>query len=431
MTQPKTDAADFSQLGIAPNLLKALAPKFTQPTPIQYQVIPIALEGKDVVGIAQTGTGKTLAFGIPMLQLLAKNQGQGLVLLPTRELAQQVEETLSEIGKKFGLRTAILIGGASMSAQIQSLKRNPHIIVATPGRLFDQIEQKNCRLDRVKIVVLDEADRMLDIGFLPQIKKILKTVPENRQTLLFSATMPTAIAQIASAHMKMPLRIEVAPSGTSAAQINQHVIFTMKETKMQLLDKMLAEHDGSILVFSRTKYGAKKIAHNVRGMGHASAEIHSNLSPNQRKDALAGFKSGKYRVLVATDIAARGLDVNDIALVINYDLPDNNEDYVHRIGRTGRAGKAGKAISFAAPSEWPDIRDIEKLIRKKINVLQTPELPPRRIQTFIKTEKPIGPMGRTKRYSSYSDENNSKPRRHSRKPNNRYNQNSRPFRRGR
>jgi ATP-dependent RNA helicase RhlE len=240
------------------------------------------------------------------------------------------------------------------------------------------MEQKNCCLDKVKIVVLDEADRMLDIGFLPQIKKILQAVPAKRQTLLFSATMPTAIAQIASTYMKSPLRIEVAPAGTPAAHIEQHVFYTLNDSKMQLLDKLLADYGGTILVFSRTKHGAKKIAREIRAMGHASAEIHSNLSPAQRRDALTGFKSGKYRILVATDIASRGIDVNDIALVINYDLPDNNDDYVHRIGRTGRAGKPGKAISFAAPSQWPDIRDIEKLIRKKIAVADTPVLPPKR-----------------------------------------------------
>lgn len=388
MTQPTTAVPRFDELGIAPNLLKALSAKYTQPTPIQYQVIPAALAGEDIVGIAQTGTGKTLAFGIPMLQRLAQEKGQGLILLPTRELAIQVEEMLMLIGKPFGLKTAVLIGGASSHLQIQSLRRNPHIIIATPGRLFDHLEQKNCSLDKVKIVVLDEADRMLDIGFLPQIKQILKVVPTDRQTLLFSATMPTAIGHIATTYMKSPLRMEVAPAGTPAAHIEQHVYFAPKEAKMQLLDKMLDEHQGSVLVFSRTKHGAKRIASGVRAMGHTAAEIHSNLSLTQRRDALSGFKTGKYRVLIATDIAARGIDVNDISLVINYDLPSNSEDYVHRIGRTGRAGKEGKAISFALPSEWPDIRDIEKLIRKKINIANTPDLPPHRAPVYV-SDRPM------------------------------------------
>lgn len=418
MTQPKTTAVPrFDELGIAPNLLSALTAKFTQPTPIQHQVIPAALAGEDVVGIAQTGTGKTLAFGIPMLQRLAKEKGQGLIILPTRELALQVDEMLLQIGKPFGLKTAVLIGGASMIQQIKSLRRNPHIIIGTPGRLFDQMEQKNCNLDNIKIVVLDEADRMLDIGFLPQIKKILKAVPNDHQTLLFSATMPTAIAQIAATYMKSPLRIEVAPAGTPAAHIEQHVFYTLNDSKMQLLDKMLADHGGTILIFSRTKHGAKKIANEIRAMGHASAEIHSNLSPAQRRDALGGFKSGKYRILVATDIASRGIDVNDITLVINYDLPDNNEDYVHRIGRTGRAGKPGKAISFAAPSQWPDIRDIEKLIRKKITVADTPVLPPRRPRPIVRFDDDMSrARGRRPSFGSRSSSGQSSSSRGPRRP---------------
>jgi ATP-dependent RNA helicase RhlE len=225
-------------------------------------------------------------------------------------------------------------------------------------------------------------------------------VPSERQTLLFSATMPTAIGQIAATYMKLPLRIEVAPAGTPAAHIEQHVYFTLNESKMQMLDKILSEHTGPILIFSRTKHGAKKIAMNVRAMGHEAAEIHSNLSTSQRREALNGFKTGKYRVLVATDIAARGIDVNNISLVINYDLPGNSEDYVHRIGRTGRAGKEGKAISFAAPSEWPDIANIEKLIRKKINVADTPVLPPRRHNATSMAERPAyGQRGRRPGFS--------------------------------
>ena len=380
MTQATPGEGNFAALGIAPKLLEVLERlHFTMPTPIQHQAIPLAIEGKDVVGIAQTGTGKTLAFGLPMIQRIAAHKGQGLVIVPTRELALQVDETLRKIGESLGLRTAVLIGGASMYIQVNLLRRHPHIIIATPGRLVDHLKQKTVTLNKITIAVLDEADRMFDIGFAPQIKQILALVPKERQTMLFSATMPDAIAAIASHHMKVPLRIEVAPSGTAAAHVLQEVYIADREIKMQLLEKLLTDNSGSVLVFSRTKHGAKKIAAAVRHMGHSGVEMHSNRSLAQRKEALAGFKSGKHRVLVATDIAARGIDVTGISLVINYDLPDNSEDYVHRIGRTGRAGMTGRAVSFAGSAERSDIRNIERLIRKTLPILALPTLPPRRV----------------------------------------------------
>jgi len=375
-------APSFNNLGIAPKLLAVIhSLQFTTPTPIQHQCIPAALEGKDIVGIAQTGTGKTLAFGIPMIQLLAQNHGQGLILLPTRELALQVNEVLQSVGAQLGLRTVVLIGGASSHQQVQAMRRNPHIIVSTPGRLIDHLQQKNLTLEKVKMIVLDEADRMFDIGFAPQIKQVLNYAPKDRQTMMFSATMPKAIADMAAHYMRAPWRIEVAPAGTPAAQVEQEIFMVSKELRPQLLDKLLTDTAGTVLIFSRTKRGAKKIAAFIRDMGHTAVEIHSNRSLAQRQAAMAGFKTGKYRVLVATDIAARGIDVDDIALVINYDLPSNLEDYVHRIGRTGRASSTGKAISFAGPEERGDIRQIEKLIKKPIPMAVLPVLPPKRIPT--------------------------------------------------
>jgi ATP-dependent RNA helicase RhlE len=379
MTPKKPTDFTFSNLGIKPKLLLILEKlKFSKPTAIQHQCIPHAIEGKDIVGIAQTGTGKTLAFVIPMIQRLAENKGQGLILLPTRELALQVNEVLQSIGQHIGLRTAVVIGGASSYQQLQALRRNPHVVVSTPGRLIDYLEHNSYSLNKVNIVVLDEADRMLDIGFMPAIKQILGAAPRERQTLMFSATMPSAIAEIASRFMKMPLRIEVAPSGTAAKNVEQELFIVSKELKGQLLDKILSDMPGTVLIFSRTKFGAKKITANIRAMGHSAVEIHSNKSLAQRKLAMEGFKSGKFRVMVATDIASRGIDVNDIALVINYDLPDNPEDYVHRIGRTGRAEKYGKAVSFATPDQRGDIKQIEYLIKKSIPILALPVLPPRR-----------------------------------------------------
>ncbi len=373
MTRSDQQPLDFPSLGIDPAILRILDHlKFKVPTPIQHQSIPVGLTGKDIIGIAQTGTGKTLAFGIPMIQRLQTLKGRGLILLPTRELAIQVDEALMQIGKTLGISTAVLIGGDSMRRQLDGLRRQPRIVIATPGRLIDHLQQGSVKLDTVKILILDEADRMLDMGFAPQIERILKTVPRERQTLLFSATMPAAIVKIAATYMSLPVRVEVAPAGTAAEHVEQEIIFVNKDSKFALLETLLKEFSGTVLCFSRTKHGAKKICHNLHRLGHSAAEIHSNRSLSQRREALQGFKTGRYRILVATDIAARGIDVHNIGMVLNFDLPDNSEDYVHRIGRTGRAGREGRAISFATPDQRGDIRTIERLIRKTLKIIPLP-----------------------------------------------------------
>ena len=360
----QTPAAGFYGLGIAPTLLEALDKlKFTVPTPIQQKAIPVASEGKDMVGIAQTGTGKTIAFAIPMIQRLAASEGNGLVLVPTRELALQVAEVVKQFAPAMGMGTAVIIGGESLSRQVQEIRRRPRIIIATPGRLIDHLKQRNIRLDDVRVLILDEADRMFDMGFAPQIKQVIAACPKERQTMLFSATMPDEIMKLASAHMKLPIRIEVAKSGTLAEKVEQELFVVDRGDKPALLAKLLDKYWGSVLLFVRTKHNAKKIAQTIRQMPHSATEIHSNRSLAQRREALEGFKSGKYRVLVATDIAARGIDVTGIELVINYDLPDEDENYVHRIGRTGRAGQPGRAITFASPDQRKDVRNIERLIR--------------------------------------------------------------------
>jgi ATP-dependent RNA helicase RhlE len=376
---PTQPLPSFDGLGIAPRLLEAIArAKFIVPTPIQLKSIPLAIEGKDLIGIAQTGTGKTLAFGVPMLQRLAQTKGRGLIVLPTRELALQVDEMLHKVGRPVGLRTAVLIGGASMVRQRQMLARKPHVLIATPGRLIDHLEQKTVGLHDIRVLVLDEADRMLDMGFAPQIQRILKAVPRDRQTMLFSATMPDQIVSIARASMKLPVRVEIARSGTTAERITHELFVVKREDKLRLLEKLLQEYRGSALVFSRTKFGAKRITRAVKAMGVSASELHSNRSLAQRREALDGFKSGKYRVLVATDIAARGLDVTGIELVVNFDIPENPEDYVHRVGRTGRAGRPGHAVSFATPDQGADVRAIEKLVLVNLPISKLPELPPAR-----------------------------------------------------
>lgn len=355
----------FHNLGIAPGLLAVLDElKFVTPTPIQERSIPIAITGKDVMGIAQTGTGKTLAFGIPMIGRIVEDKTrQGLVILPTRELAIQVDETFQRVGKKLGIRTAVLIGGDSMEKQKRQIRANPNVIIATPGRLNDHLSQRTVKLDQVSILVLDEADHMLDMGFAPQIAEVLKHVPKERQTMLFSATMPNEVIRLATSYLKLPTRVEVAPPGTAVEKIAQELFFVPHMEKLDLLLKLLTEYSGSVLVFTRTKFIAKRIALSLRNKGHTAVEIHSNRSLGQRREALAGFKDGRYRVMVATDIAARGIDVTGIEVVINYDLPEKAEDYVHRIGRTARAGREGRAISFATPDQKGNVRDIERLMR--------------------------------------------------------------------
>ncbi|MBN1384266.1 MAG: DEAD/DEAH box helicase [Elusimicrobia bacterium] len=379
----------FYGLGIAPGILQILNRMgFKSPTPIQHKSIPIAIEGKDIIGIAQTGTGKTIAFGIPLIQRLAQRKGRGLILVPTRELAIQVNDALIKFTPAFSLATAVLIGGESARPQINALRKNPRIIVATPGRLNDLAGQHKVRLNEVNVLVLDEADRMLDMGFAPQIEKIIRLIPKDRQTMLFSATIPGEIIKMASAHMKLPVRTEIAPTGTAAEGISQEIFVVHNDYKAKLLDEILKKYTGSVLLFTRTKRRASRVVHMIRAGGHSAAEIHSDRSFGQRKEALNGFKSGKYRVLVATDIASRGIDVKNIELVINYDLPDDPGNYVHRIGRTGRAKEMGHAISIASPDQGGDVRNIEKIIRKTIPLAKHDKIP---TETFMHSYKPSLP----------------------------------------
>ena len=369
--------SNFSDIGVSPDILKILDKlSLTSPTPIQKQAIPVALKGTDIVGIAQTGTGKTFAFGIPIIQKLLSSSGQALVLVPTRELALQVNESIKKLADRLNITTIVLIGGENISRQLFELKRRPRLIIATPGRLIDHLKRKSIKLDQIKTLVLDEADMMLDMGFLPQIEEILRSVPKERQTMLFSATMPVLIANLATKYLKLPIRIEVAPQGTIVKNVTQEMIVLEAKDKMKYLEKIIKENEGSILIFVRTRYGVKNIAKKLISNGHKATEIHSDLSQGQRKRALDSFKSGRSRIMVATDVAARGLDVKGIELVINYDLPDSSSDYVHRIGRTARAGKKGKAISLATPSQLKNIKAIEALIKIRFNIVEQAKLEP-------------------------------------------------------
>ena len=375
----------FFGLGIAPRILETLERiKFKTPTPIQYKAIPLAIEGKDVIGIAQTGTGKTHAFAIPMIQRLAQKDALAIVLAPTRELALQIDEAVRVLAQPFGMRTACLIGGAPMRPQEDALRRRPHIIIATPGRFIDHMESRNILMVRVNMLVIDEADRMLDMGFAPQVEKILMLLPRQRQTMLFSATMPAEIMKMVNTYMQLPVHVEMAPSGTTAEGVTQELYIVKREAKISLLSKILSQYQGSVLLFIRTKHSAHKIVRSIREMGHRVAEIHSDKSLPQRREALEGFKSGRYRVLVATDIASRGIDVTKIEVVINYDLPEDVENYVHRIGRTARAGCKGRAISFATPDQKGDVKNIEQLIRKQLPIVKHPEIPAEEFEAFAR-----------------------------------------------
>ncbi|MEG9328225.1 DEAD/DEAH box helicase [Salinimicrobium catena] len=372
----------FKNLELSQPLLKAIKDQgYTTPTPIQQQAIPLVLQGKDLLGIAQTGTGKTAAFGIPLLQRLEESNisGRGikaLILTPTRELAIQIDESLTAYGKYTRLKHTVIFGGVSQGKQVQKLKNGVDILVATPGRLLDLMNQGFISLKHLQIFVLDEADRMLDMGFIHDVKKVIKVLPSKRQTLFFSATMPEEIQSLSNMMLKNPAKVEVTPASSTVDKIQQRIYFTNKPDKRKLLLHLLESNGiSSALVFTRTKHGADKVA---RFLGKAkinSAAIHGNKSQNSRQNALKNFKSGELSVLVATDIAARGIDIDELKHVFNFDLPNVPETYVHRIGRTGRAGNDGMAISFCTSEEKKDLKGIEKLAAIKIPVVEEHPFP--------------------------------------------------------
>jgi ATP-dependent RNA helicase RhlE len=371
----------FSDLGLASTLLEAVAAEgYSTPTPIQEQAIPPVLAGRDLCGIAQTGTGKTAAFALPILQRLATAPRRpaprtchALVLSPTRELASQIADNFCAYGAGMPLSTTVVFGGVSISRQREQLAHGVDVLVATPGRLLDLIDSRSLTLSSVQILVLDEADRMLDLGFIHALKRIVKLLPRPRQTLLFSATMPRAIATLAEDYLDSPVNVVVAPSATTAERIDQGVVFVPSERKRDLLATMLRDPAfARVLVFTRTKHGADRVVRHLVVAGIEAAAIHGNKSQPQRERALAAFRDGEARVLVATDIAARGIDVDGVSHVINFELPNVPEDYVHRIGRTARAGAAGIAVAFCSDEERPYLRDIEKLIRSSLRPIAVP-----------------------------------------------------------
>ncbi|PWC44895.1 DEAD/DEAH box helicase [Azospirillum sp. TSO22-1] len=372
----------FSDLSLRSEIQAALAAQgYVTPTPIQAQAIPPALLGRDILGIAQTGTGKTAAFTLPILQRLSTaTTGRGaaprtLILTPTRELAIQIGDSIANYGAGLSLRHAVIFGGVGQSPQVDALRRGLDILVATPGRLIDLMNQGHVKLDRLEVFVLDEADRMLDMGFIHDVKRVIAKLPKERQTLFFSATMPKEITDLANRLLKEPVRVEVTPVATTAERIDQSVIFVPATDKRHLLLEMLGKDAGMdrVMVFTRTKHGANKVTEHLVKGGITAAAIHGNKSQSARQTALEGFRAGTVRVLVATDIAARGIDVDGVSHVVNFELPNIPESYVHRIGRTARAGASGIAIAFCDDGEERAyLRDIEKLTRKPLTVLGTP-----------------------------------------------------------
>lgn len=373
--------SDFLSLALSLPILKAIEEVgYEKPTPIQAQAIPHLLQGKDLLGIAQTGTGKTAAFSLPILDRLYRNKikvaphrPRALILTPTRELAAQILESFETYGRHLPFNYAVVFGGVSERPQIQVLSRGVDVLVATPGRLLDLMGQRQVFLNQLEIFVLDEADRMLDMGFIHDIKKVIATLPKVRQTLLFSATMPATISGLAQGLLHQPVKIEIAPPASTVERVEQLLYMVDKTNKSRLLHTILSQTGFErVLVFTRTKHGANKVAAYLEKASISSAAIHGNKSQGARERALESFKNGKVRVLVATDIAARGIDVADVTHVINYDLPNEPESYVHRIGRTARAGREGTAISFCGSEERVFLRDIEKAIRTRVPVHPTP-----------------------------------------------------------
>ena len=360
---------DFNNIGLIAPILTAIEKLgHKKPTEIQLQTIPVILSGNDVIGCAQTGTGKTGAFAIPLLQLLSikpkkNNKPRALILVPTRELAIQIDQNISNYGSLLKIEHIVIFGGVSQEKQVIKLKKGVDIIVATPGRLIDLINQKHIDLSEIEKLVLDEADNMMDMGFIHDLKRILKLIPEERQTLFFSATIPKSIRILADSILKNPIEINVTPVSSTSEKVSQSVYFIEKKQKVNLLTKLLQEaNNQQTLVFMRTKHGADRLSKSLLKSGLNSVCIHGNKSQNARQNALSSFKSGKINVLIATDIAARGIDIQGLPQVINYDLPEDSETYVHRIGRTGRAGREGKAYSFCSEEEKPLLHKIQKLI---------------------------------------------------------------------
>jgi ATP-dependent RNA helicase RhlE len=367
----------FTALGLSQNIVRAVLEEgYTTPTPVQVEVIPGATQARDVLALAQTGTGKTAAFVLPILEMLSRATSipdgiRVLVLTPTRELAAQIAERVEAYGRYLGIQHAVVYGGVSQHRQEIALQKKPSVLVATPGRLLDLMNQNLVRLDKVQHFVLDEADRMLDMGFVHDVRRVAAVVPKDRQTLLFSATMPRSVESLAEGLMRDPVRVAVTPKVAAAETVAQSVVFVERDKKSTLLEHVLrSDAVGRAIVFTRTKHGANRISRRLEQVGIEAPAIHGNKSQNARERALGEFRTGKTRVLIATDIAARGIDVTDISHVINFDMPDVPEAYVHRVGRTGRAGAHGHAISFCDRDERALLRDIERLLRKPLPVLE-------------------------------------------------------------
>jgi ATP-dependent RNA helicase RhlE len=394
---------NFTSLELAQPILRAIAEEgYSTPTPIQGKSIPPMLEGRDLLGVAQTGTGKTAAFALPIINNLAKNGGKlrkfqprALILAPTRELAGQIGDSIRSYSRHMHISSAVVFGGVSIRPQIQTLSRGVHILVATPGRLLDLMNQGYVNLDSIEVFILDEADRMLDMGFIPDVKKITARLPKHRQTALFSATMPESIQGLADSLLNNPTRVEVAPAATTAEKVEQSVLFVAKDKKRALLGDLMKNDDiGRVLIFTRTKHGANRVSRHLHEAGINSDAIHGNKSQNARQKALNAFKTGKLRALVATDIAARGIDVEGVTHVINFDLPNEPESYVHRIGRTARAGATGVAISFCDHEERAYLNDIEKTIRQAVPVFEEHPYHLAEIANDVNAKKPKRQQGR-------------------------------------
>jgi ATP-dependent RNA helicase RhlE len=408
----------FESLGVAEPILRALAAEnYTIPTPIQTRAIPALLSGRDLLGIAQTGTGKTAAFGIPLLQKLSighvppqARQAKALILAPTRELAVQIEESLRTYGRFLNLKMTVILGGVNQNTQVRNMSKGVDVLVATPGRLLDLVQQKHIRLDAVTTFIVDEADRMLDMGFIRDVRKLVAMLPRERQSMLFSATMPDDIVKLTHDMLRSPERIEVAPQGKTADRIEQKLYFVPMPQKRQLLSELLKDVAmNRVIVFTRTKHGANRVAEHLARTGVVAEAIHGNKSQNARQRALDMFRTGKARVLVATDIAARGIDIDDISHVVNFELPNEPESYVHRIGRTARAGGEGIAISFCDSSERGYLRDIERIIRMKIEPVahELPELTEEQRKQQEEPRRP--PHGHSKNHRGHGKPSGHKP----------------------